>query len=252
MSLSSNIGFAKIALQYLHEQKLYQYATAFGMGERTGIFSEQGETAGLLRPVNKWSALSITRVPMGQEVLASPIQLAAAMSVIANGGKLMQPMLARQITDPSGRVVKTFQPHEVRQVVSAAAAREVAEALHQVTVDGTAKAVKIIDASGRGFSYAGKTGTAQKWIAGEGYSHTQHVSSFIGFMPVEEPQFVALVMVDDPKTQPRGDYGAQVSAPVFANIARQMAQIMNIQPDIPAPVPPRPALSANTPAHASL
>ena len=252
MAQSSNIGFAKIALDYLHEQKLYQYATAFGMGERTGLFTEQGETAGLLRPVNKWSALSITRVPMGQEVLASPLQLVTAMSVIANGGKLMQPMLAKQVTDPSGKVLKTFQPTEVRQVISAAAAREVAQALHQVTIDGTAKAVKITDADGSGHNFAGKTGTAQKWINGEGYSHTQHVSSFVGFMPVEDPAFVALVMVDDPKTAARQDYGAEVSAPVFANIAKQMAQIMNIPADIPAPVPPAPALSSNTPVHASL
>ena len=252
MSKSSNIGFAKIALNYLDKDKLFAYATAFGMGERTGILTGQGETGGWLQPVNKWSAISITRIPMGQEVLASPIQLATAMCVIANGGKLMQPMLTRQVTDPSGRVLKTFEPHVVRQVISPAAAREVAEALHQVTIDGTAKGVKITDAQGRGFSYAGKTGTAQKWINGEGYSHTQHVSSFIGFMPVEDPQFVCLVMVDDPKTKPRGDYGATVSAPVFAAIAKQMAQLIGIQPDIPAPVPTTPALSANIPAHASL
>ena len=139
MAQSSNIGFAKIALNYLDKDKLFAYATAFGMGERTGILDEQGETPGLLRPVNKWSAISVTRVPMGQEVLASPIQLATAMSVIANGGKLMEPELAKQVTDPSGRVIKTFQPHMVRQVISPAAAREVAEALHQVTIDGTAK-----------------------------------------------------------------------------------------------------------------
>jgi len=252
MSQSSNIGFAKIALNYLDKEKLYAYATAFGMGERTGLFTGQGETGGWLQPVSKWSALSITRIPMGQEVLASPIQLATAMCVIANGGKLMAPMLTKQVTDPSGRVLKTFEPRVVRQVISPAAAREVAEALHQVTIDGTAKGVKITDAQGRGFFYAGKTGTAQKWINGEGYSHTQHVSSFLGFMPVEDPRFVCLVMVDDPKTKPHGDYGATVSAPVFANIARQMAQIMNIQPDIPAPISSTPVLSANTPAHASL
>jgi len=252
MAKSSNIGFAKIALDFLDKDKLFNYATAFGMGARTGLYTEQGETPGLLRKTDKWSALSITRVPMGQEVLASPIQLATAMCVIANGGKLMQPMLTKQVADPAGRVLKTFEPHVVRQVISPAAAREVAEALHQVTIDGTAKGIKITLADGRGFMYAGKTGTAQKWIPGEGYSHTQHVSSFIGFMPVEDPQFVCLVMVDDPKTKPRGDYGATVSAPVFATIAKQMAQLMNIQPDIPAPVPAAPALSANTPAHASL
>ena len=130
----------------MHEEKLYKYATAFGIGQRTGIFGDQGESAGLLRPVNKWSGLSITRVPMGQEVLATPIQLVTAMSVIANGGRLVVPHLARQVTDESGRVVKVYQPKIVRQVVSASAARGVARALQQVTVDGTAKSVNIQDA----------------------------------------------------------------------------------------------------------
>jgi cell division protein FtsI/penicillin-binding protein 2 len=251
MSQSSNIGFAKIALDYLHEDKLYKYATAFGMGQRTGLFDEQGESGGLLRPVNKWTSLSITRVPMGQEVLATPIQLVTAMSVIANGGKLMAPHLAKQVTDPSGKVVRTYPPRVVRQVISAAAARAVAVALHQVTIDGTAKGIKITDATGAGWSFAGKTGTAQKWINGEGYSHTQHVSSFIGFMPAEDPAFVALVMIDDPHTAVHQDYGAEVSAPVFATIGKQIAQIMSIPKDIPAPPAP-PTLSSNNPAHGSL
>ena len=213
---------------------------------------DQGESAGLLRPVSKWSGISITRIPMGQEVLASPVQLVTAMSVIANGGRLVVPRLAKQVTDESGQVLKTYQPATVRQVISTDAAREVAKALEQVTIDGTAKNVHIQDSTGAGWSFAGKTGTAQKFVNGE-YSHTQHVSSFIGFMPAEDPAFVALVMVDDPKTAPRKDYGAEVSAPVFATIAKQVAQIMNIPPDLPAPTsvtaPTAPVLSTNsTPA----
>jgi cell division protein FtsI/penicillin-binding protein 2 len=250
MAQSSNIGFAKIALTYLHEEMLYKYATAFGIGQRTGIMGDQGESAGLLRPVNKWSGLSITRIPMGQEVLASPVQLVTAMSVIANGGRLVVPRLAKQVTDEAGRVLKTYQPATVRQVISTDAAREVAKALEQVTIDGTAKNVHILDSTGAGWSYAGKTGTAQKFIDGA-YSHDHHVSSFIGFMPAEDPAFVALVMVDDPKTAPRKDYGAEVSAPVFATIAKQVAQIMNIPPDLPAPAPvvspTNPVLSSNPP-----
>ncbi|HEV3270943.1 MAG TPA: penicillin-binding protein 2 [Candidatus Methylacidiphilales bacterium] len=240
MAQSSNIGFAKIGLS-LGEERLYKYATAFGMGRRTGLFTQQMESPGILRPVSKWSALSITRIPMGQEVAATPIQLVTAMSVIANGGRLVVPQLTRQVTDETGRVVKVYQPQVVRQVISASAARDVARALEQVTVDGTAKNIHI-----EGHSFAAKTGTAQKFIDGE-YSHTQHVASFLGFMPVEDPAFVALVMVDDPKTAPRKDYGAEVSGPVFASIANQVAQILNIPPDLP--VSTAPVLSSNsTPA----
>jgi cell division protein FtsI (penicillin-binding protein 3)/stage V sporulation protein D (sporulation-specific penicillin-binding protein) len=250
MAQSSNIGFAKLGLNYLHEENLYKYATAFGIGHRTGLFTDQMESPGIFRPVSKWSALSITRIPMGQEVGATPIQLVTAMSVIANGGRLVMPRLARLVTDEDGHIVKTYQTQLVRQVVSADAARQVAKALEQVTIDGTAKAIHITDATGAGLSFAGKTGTAQKFVDGA-YSHTQHVASFIGFAPVEDPAFVALVMVDSPKTAPRQDYGADVSAPVFANIAKQVAQIMNIPMDIPAPAPAPPALTSN-PAPATL
>jgi cell division protein FtsI/penicillin-binding protein 2 len=214
------------------------------MGQRTGLFDQQGESPGFLRPVNKWSALSITRVPMGQEVLATPIQLVTAMSVIANGGRLVVPHLAKEVTDQAGNVVKVYRPRVLRQVISANAASEVARALEQVMIDGTGKNIHIPDGNGC-LSCGGKTGTAQKFIDGQ-YSHDHHVASFIGLAPVEDPAFVALVMVDDPKTAPRQDYGAEVSAPVFAAIATQVAQIMNIPPDLPAPARATPILSSNS------
>jgi cell division protein FtsI/penicillin-binding protein 2 len=242
LAQSSNIGFAKIAVDYLHEDNLYKYARAFGIGQRTGLFDGQGESAGLLRPVSKWSALSITRIPMGQEVAATPLQMVDAMSVIANGGRLMVPRLASKVTDASGQVVKQYEPQVVRQVISAKAARDAAKALQQVTIDGTAKKIKI---PGYG-SWAGKTGTAQKFVDGA-YSHTLHVSSFIGFLPAEDPAFVALVMVDSPQTKPHADYGAEVSAPVFADMARQVAQILSVPEDQPETPAPAPALSSNAP-----
>jgi len=228
MAQSSNIGTACIALG-LGENKLYKYARAFGIGQRTGLMTSQGESAGMFQPVNKWSAISITRIPMGQEVLATPIQMVTAMSVIANGGRLVMPRLAKEVTDKSGRVMKVYQPRIVRQVISADAAADAAKALAQVMIDGTGKSIHV-----PGHSIAGKTGTAQKVVNGE-YSHDHHVSSFIGFMPAQDPDFVALVMVDDPKTTKY--YGAEVSAPVFARIATQMAQIRNIPNDLPDPAP---------------
>jgi cell division protein FtsI (penicillin-binding protein 3)/stage V sporulation protein D (sporulation-specific penicillin-binding protein) len=237
MSQSSNIGFAKIALNFLHEEKLYAYARAFGIGQRTGLFQQQGESTGLLRPVDRWSALSITRIPMGQEVAATPIQMVTAMSAVANGGRLMTPRLTKQVTDDEGNVVKIYQPRTVRQVMAPDVALDVAKALEQVTIDGTAKKIHI-----DGYSFAGKTGTAQKFVDGE-YSHTKFVSSFIGFMPAQNPAFVALVMVDEPHT--KDYYGAEVSAPVFASVAKQVAQILSVPPDRPVNLP---ALSSLAPA----
>jgi cell division protein FtsI (penicillin-binding protein 3)/stage V sporulation protein D (sporulation-specific penicillin-binding protein) len=239
LAQSSNIGFAKIAVDYLHEDKLYKYARAFGIGQHTNLLADQGESAGILRPVNKWSALSITRIPMGQEVGATPLQMIDAMCVVANGGRLMAPRLASEVTDSTGQIVKSFEPQVIRQVISPDAAHEVQKALVQVTIDGTAKDVKI-----KGYDYGGKTGTAQKFVDGA-YSHTKFVSSFIGFLPAEDPQFVALVMVDEPNT--KHYYGSEVSAPVFADMARQIAQILNIPEDQPEPPPAAPALSSNAP-----
>jgi cell division protein FtsI (penicillin-binding protein 3)/stage V sporulation protein D (sporulation-specific penicillin-binding protein) len=239
LAKSSNIGFAKIAVDYLHEDRLYKYATGFGIGARTGLFTQQGESPGILRPVSKWSALSITRIPMGQEVGATPLQMIDAMCVVANGGRLMAPRLADKVTDETKRVVKFYEPRVVRQVITPDTAHEVARALEQVTIDGTAKNVKV-----KGYSYAGKTGTAQKFVDGA-YSHTKFVSSFIGFLPAEDPQFVALVMVDEPNT--KHYYGAEVSAPVFADMARQIAQILNIPEDQPEALPLAPALSSTNP-----
>jgi cell division protein FtsI/penicillin-binding protein 2 len=237
MAHSSNIGFAKLGLDYLGPQRLYRYATAFGIGQRTDLFGGQSETTGLLRPVSKWSALSVTRIPMGQEVAASPIQMVTAMSVIANGGKMVAPHLTKQIADADGNVLETYTPRTIRQVVSAQAAQATTKALQQVMIDGTGKDIHVPGFDGE---VAGKTGTAQKFVDGA-YSHTQFVSSFIGFMPAEDPSFVALVMVDDPKTKKY--YGAEVSAPVFANLATQVAQIMNLTPEQTGP--PAPVLTTN-------
>jgi cell division protein FtsI/penicillin-binding protein 2 len=232
LAKSSNIGFAKLGANYLGPQRLYKYARDFGIGERTDLFGGQGETPGLLQPVSKWSGLSVSRIPIGQEVAVSPIQMVTAMSVIANGGRLIEPHLTKTVTDAENNVLQIVKPDVVRQVISRRTADEVTKALEQVTIDGTAKAIKI-----PGYNYAGKTGTAQKFVDGA-YSHTQHVSSFLGFLPVEDPAFVALVMVDSPHTKAHEDYGAQVSGPVFANLASQVAQIMTLTPDQPVTLPP--------------
>jgi cell division protein FtsI/penicillin-binding protein 2 len=241
MAHSSNIGFAKLGLNYLGPQKLYKYARAFGIGQRTNLFGGQSETAGMLQPVSKWSALSITRIPIGQEVAVSPIQMVTAMSVIANGGKLVEPHLLKQVADADGNVLDTYTSHVVRQVISRQTAQKVTKALQQVMVDGTGKDVKVPGFEGE---VAAKTGTAQKFIDGA-YSHTHFVASFMGFLPAEDPAFVALVMVDDPQTKKY--YGAEVSAPVFANLATQVAQIMNLTPNQPvaAPSSPTPTLTSN-------
>ncbi len=113
---SSNIGVAKLALQ-LGETKLYEYIRRYGFGEKTGI-TLSGEISGLVNPPHRWSKLDITRIPMGQSVAVTPLQMIAAMSSIANGGKLMKPMIVSEIKDKNGRLVANFTPEVVRDVIS--------------------------------------------------------------------------------------------------------------------------------------
>jgi cell division protein FtsI (penicillin-binding protein 3)/stage V sporulation protein D (sporulation-specific penicillin-binding protein) len=227
---SSNIGAAKLAMG-LGEQRFYGYIRGFGFGERTGI-ALPGEIPGLVYPPHKWSKLSITRIPMGQEVAVTPLQTITALSAIANGGHLMMPQIVHDITDSEGREIASFPPAEIRQVVSPEAAREVTNALIGVcSPRGTAALAKV-----SGFVTAGKTGTAEKIDPKGGYMPGKYIVSFCGFLPADNPAFVGLVMLDDAQTQPGEDYGGLVAGPVFSRIGEKAARYMNLepQPEVPA------------------
>jgi cell division protein FtsI (penicillin-binding protein 3)/stage V sporulation protein D (sporulation-specific penicillin-binding protein) len=226
---SSNIGAAKLAMG-LGEQRFYGYIRAFGFGERTGV-ALPGEIPGLVYPPNRWSKLSITRIPMGQEVAVTPLQTIVAMSAIANGGHLMMPQIIHEITDGKGQSISSFSPVEIRRVVSTATAREVTNALKGVVSQrGTAVGARV-----PGFEAAGTTGTAEKIDPKGGYMPGKYIVSFCGYLPADNPAFVCLVMLDDAQTKPDQDFGGLVAAPVFSRIGEKAARYMNLepQPDIP-------------------
>ncbi|CAB4242938.1 Cell division protein FtsI [Methylacidimicrobium sp. AP8] len=219
---SSNIGFAKLGIA-LGPARLYRFARAFGIGSPTGILPLQGESAGLLRPPWQWSKLSISRIPMGQEVMVTPIQMAQAMSVIANGGIFMKPMLVRGWISPEGKPISYVAPQQVRRVISERTARWVSLALASVVAKGGTGTKAAVP----GYTVAGKTGTAQKAVGGS-YGHNRYVSSFVGYMPEEDPQFVLLIMVDEPKGSHY--YGGEVAAPAFRSMASQIAEALGMVP----------------------
>jgi len=221
---SSNIGAAKLAME-LGEQRFYGYIRGFGFGERTGV-SLPGEVPGLVPPPHRWSKLSITRIPMGQEVAVTPLQTITALCAVANGGRLMMPQIVHDITDDKGQVIASFPPVEIRQVVSADAAREVTEALKGVVSPrGTAALAKV-----SGFVVAGKTGTAEKIDPKGGYLPGKYIVSFCGFLPADNPAFVGLVMLDDAQTKPDQNYGGMVAGPIFSRIGEKAARYMNLEP----------------------
>ena len=226
---SSNIGAAKLAIQR-GDQKFYEYVRRFGFGERTGV-NLPGEVGGIVHPPHRWSKISITRMPMGQEVGATPLQVATAMCVIANGGHLMMPQIIHEITDDQGRTITQFPPQEVRTVASKSATDAVRDALVDVVGPrGTAALAHVV-----GYKVAGKTGTAQKPEPDGHYGHDRYVVSFVGFMPADDPAFVALVMLDEAQVSHDKNYGGMVAAPIFSRIGEKAARYLGLKPSAEEP-----------------
>ncbi|HXR03852.1 MAG TPA: penicillin-binding protein 2 [Verrucomicrobiae bacterium] len=218
---SSNIGAAKIGIR-LGADRLFDYATEYGFGERTGI-PLPGEVNGILYPVKKWSKVSIAQIPMGQGVAVTRLQMLMAISAIANGGWLMRPMLVKCLEDRSGNIVQHYEPQRARRVISDATDKLMIEALKTVvSPEGTAPGAAMKD-----YTAAGKTGTAQK-VGPDGYERGKYFASFIGFFPADNPQLCISVVMDEPK---EGYYGGQVCGPVFRDIAARCASYLNIPPD---------------------
>jgi cell division protein FtsI/penicillin-binding protein 2 len=219
---SSNIGTAKIALM-MGEQRLYDYVRAFGFGSRTGITLD-GEVFGTVHAVKDWDGLKISRIPIGQGIAVTHLQLMMAMSAIANQGRLMQPMLVSRLETPTGEKFAEYHPRMVRRAVNERAAKETVNALKTVVrTDGTA-----VKAQLEHYTVAGKTGTAQKPGPG-GYSG-EYVASFIGFFPADDPEVCISIMLDEPDAG-KGYYGGQIAAPVFKQVAEQVANYLKIRPD---------------------
>jgi cell division protein FtsI/penicillin-binding protein 2 len=235
---SSNIGAAKIGIR-LGENRLYDYVREFGFGQRTGI-SLPGEARGILYPVKDWSKVSIAQIPMGHGVAVTRLQMAMAMSALANDGWLMRPMLVSRLEDRNGNVVQQYAPQRVRQVVSDSTDKLMVEALKTVvTPEGTAPGAAMKDYVG-----AGKTGTAQKVENGT-YAEHKFYSSFVGFFPADNPELCISVVMDEPK---EGYYGGQVCGPVYREIAERCASYLNIAPNRnPDPTAPPPLMAASTP-----
>ena len=221
---SSNIGSAKMALM-MGDERFYEYVRRFGFGERTGV-ALPGEIPGLVHPPARWDRLTITRMPMGQSVAVTPLQMAMGMAVIANGGKLMRPQIIKSIQDKDGHEVLSMKPEVVREVVPPETARFVSRALTEVVSErGTAALARV-----SGFTVAGKTGTAQKVDAKGGYAAGKYVVSFVGYIPAEDPRFVCLILIDDAKLSSGLNYGGLVAAPIFSRVAEKAARYLDLIP----------------------
>ncbi len=224
---SSNVGAIKVGLA-LGRDRYARYISDFGFGSSTGV-GLPGESRGLLRTPRRWSGLSLASLSIGQEISVTALQLVSAVGAVANGGRLLQPRLVRALLDPDGREIRTFEPHVVRQVIQPETARSLSRLLVRVVAEGTGHAAAI-----PGFEVAGKTGTAQKLDpATRRYSHAAGVLSFVGFAPADEPRFVMLVLLDEPKNE---RWGSEAAAPVFATIGGEILRYLGVPPRDTVPV----------------
>ncbi len=228
LAKSSNIGSLKIALR-LGEPQLYAGFRKFGFGETTGL-PLPGEATGVLRPKGRpWFEVETANASFGQGISVTTVQLAMALSAIANGGRLYEPILVKKMQDARGNIIRDGVPKARRDVVSAQVAHTITEMLTAVVEDGGTG----VEAAVPGFRVAGKTATAQKADPATGkYSEDKYTASFIGFVPADKPRLVIAVVLDEPMI---GRYGGDLAGPVFRRVAEASLRYLGVTPNSTAP-----------------
>lgn len=222
---SSNIGMAKVG-EKLGNKGIYEAARRFGLGQRTAV-GLPGQSPGILRDLRKWDGYSLRRVPFGQEISATALQMTMAFCPLVNGGLLVAPRLVDHLTDAGGRVVWRGQTEVVRRVLSPATARQSLAVLRQVVERGTGKACRLA----RWTSF-GKTGTGQ--IPGPGgYVEGAYTGSFIGGAPATGPRVLCMISIYWPEKS-RGYYGGKVAAPYVRQVLERTLDYLDVQADNPA------------------
>ncbi|RIX59340.1 stage V sporulation protein D [Paenibacillus nanensis] len=217
---SCNPGFVTLGNR-LGKETLFQYIKDFGFGTKTGI-DIGGEENGILFKLNQVGPVELATTAFGQGVSVTPIQQITAVSAAINGGTLYKPHVAKAfINRETGETVQTIEPEAVRTVISEETSKEVREALESVVAKGTGRNA-FID----GYRVGGKTGTAQKVVNGR-YSPNEHIVSFVGFAPADDPQIVIYVAVDNPQGI---QFGGIVAAPIVRNIMEDALSVLEIPP----------------------
>lgn len=216
---SSNVGTIMVA-QRLGKNKLYEYIRLFGFGQKTGI-DLLGEVSGLLKPVNKWSGTSIGAIAIGQEIGVTPLQILRAYAVVANGGLLVKPHVVSKITSPDGTVI--YKADNVsKRILNEEHTKVFRDILKSVTEDGGTAKTASVD----GNQVAGKTGTAQIYDPKiKSYSKDRYISSFVGFVPADNPKIAMIIVIYEPKGQ---TYGGVVAGPVFRQVANEALSYLSV------------------------
>jgi len=206
MELASRLGADKFG----------KYFRAFGLTEKTG-FTIPGESSGTFH--GKLGPVELATSSFGQTFTITPLQLISAVSAVVNGGDLMKPRIIKAYTDPDGKIVETFEPEVVRNVISEETSRQMREMMEKVVSEGTGKGGYV-----EGFHIGGKTGTSEKLPRGS----SKYIASFVGVAPADDPQLVCLLLLDEPNAGATG--GGAIAAPAVGRIFEDVLPYLGYEP----------------------
>lgn len=218
---SCNPGFVNLG-QKLGKEKLFSYIKKFGFGKKTGI-DLQGEGKGILFKEENVGPVELATTAFGQGVSVTPIQQVMAVAAAVNGGYLYQPYVAKEWLDPvTGEVIESQEPVLRERIISRETSEKIRRALESVVAKGTGRGAYV-----EGYRVGGKTGTAQKVGKDGKYMSNNHIVSFIGFAPADDPELVVYLAIDNPKNTVQ--FGGVVAAPIVGNIMSDSLRALGVE-----------------------
>lgn len=220
MAESSDVAFSELAMR-IGAQRYYHYLHLFHLDRPTGI-DLPGESSGLVPPIAQATKLDLAEMGFGQTIAITPVQLAAAVAAVADGGVWHPPHMGLAVTSPDGQ--RRTLPFPGTRVVSATVAQEVQQAMLAVVQRGTGNLARV-----PGYVIAGKTGTANIPSSKGGFHRNAYLSSFVGYGPVPGPRALILVQIDDPQG---AFYGGDVAAPLFSQLMGQILNYLGVPPNL--------------------
>jgi cell division protein FtsI (penicillin-binding protein 3)/stage V sporulation protein D (sporulation-specific penicillin-binding protein) len=216
---SSNVGMAQIGIRS-RPLDMYRTLLDWGFGKVSDV-ELKGTEKGLLASPGQWSGVVPANIAIGQGLAVTPLQLITAMAAVVNGGRLMSPWLIQEVVDPTGTTAYRGSPRVIREVLTPETSRWLRRVMRDTVLQGTAR-----PANSPVVAIAAKTGTAQVAEKGK-YVKGRYVSSFIGFWPAEDPQYLMLIVIGEPS---RGKYyGGEIGGPVFRKIVEEMVDLDGFQ-----------------------
>lgn len=220
---SSNVGECQIGMMF-NKMNLYDWFLRWGFGKRPGG-DILGEASGIIKPPSQWSGVGPCEMAFGQGISATGLQIADALSAVANGGFMVKPYIVNKIVDPYGKVIFKAKPKLLGRVISREVDMQVKHMMRLVVTGGTGQYAGLID-----FKVSGKTGTGQVADPKTGkYYNKKFTGSFMAFVPYRHPKLAMIVVQQEPSYK-TGYYGGQVSAPVVRGVFENAMNILNIYP----------------------